>query len=172
MHRLAYARGRKRGRGHVQGAERRGAAGSQALPEVRRGSWRAFVFCLLPFALCWLYILRLFRLFRFFSISLSAARHFFKIGGNFAVCWRCASNQAERIAKKQAEHLLRLLFYRCFRFVFLSVYIPRHRLDKKIYMLIIIIYPPTLRATRQSLRAAAHMRRGYIWAEYIFYSYH
>ena len=93
------------GAGTCRARNCRGTAGSQEPPgswqALRRGTWRGF--CLLPFVplLCWLYILRFFRLFRFFSITLLTARHFLKIGGKFAPCWACASNQAERIAKNR-----------------------------------------------------------------------
>ena len=142
----------------------RGAAGSQ-------GAGAVAGFCFLPFVPLpfWLYILRFFRFFRFFSISLSAARHFWKIGGKFAPCWACASNQAEQIAKKNKQGDALPVVYRCLRFVFLSVYIPRHRLDKKTYTHNIIIYPPMSHTTRRILRAAC-MRYNYIWAVYIFCS--
>lgn len=96
-----------RARNGTPGSCRKSGRAGELVNTQAQAMARAFVFRPLPF---WLYILRLFRLFRFFSISLSAARYFLKIGGNFALCWRCANNQAERITKKTSRAMPCLLF--------------------------------------------------------------
>lgn len=78
-------------RGHAAG---RGTAGE--LPEVRArrgagnhsGAGDGAGFCFSSFALLTLYF-TVFSVFSVFLDRLSAARHFLKIGGNFAPCWLC-----------------------------------------------------------------------------------
>lgn len=111
MHRHAYAQ--------AQARERAGRGAAGELPEVRncRGaealrsrSWRgllSFGFWLLPFALLALY----FTVFSAFSVFLDkfiSSAAFFKNRRQFRALLALSVNQAERIAKKQAEHLPRL----------------------------------------------------------------
>lgn len=104
MHRLAYARKRRRRRG----AERRGAAGSQELTGSGSTQARKLAgFCLLPFAVLALY----FAVFSAFSVFLDkfiSRAAFFKNRRQFcallALCWQSVGADS----KKQAEHLPRL----------------------------------------------------------------